>query len=55
MKGETPTYTSLILSVREETSQERVIDIPLSRHSGKITETRVDPEPIIAMKVPQTV
>ena len=44
MRRETPTYTSSIPSIQEKTSQERVINVPLPRHSGRITETRVDPE-----------
>ena len=55
MKGKTLTRTSSIPSVPEETSQERVIDVPLPRRSGRITKTRVDPELINDTQVPQTV
>ena len=55
MKGETPTHTSLIPFVQEKTSQEKVIDVPLPRRSGRIIKTRVNPEPIIDTQVPQIV
>ena len=52
MRGETLTNTSSIPYVREETSQERVIDVLLPHRSGRITETRANLELIIDTQVP---
>ena len=55
MSEETLAHTSSIPSVPEETSQERVIDVPLPRRSGRITKTRANPKLIIDTQVLQTV
>ena len=42
LKGERPTHNSSIPIIQEKTAQDRVIDIPLPRRSGRNVVTRAD-------------